>query len=147
MTGAGEDAVADIFSSVQAQVIALMAGGAGEMVFLGDAPPIYMTSDVFSANAIAGIICRSPASRASFIEHAYQEALEIITANKPIVLALANALIDHPKRTLDGAEIDQCIADTLDREAKNAEAERRARWANVRANAAEFSARQRNGMT
>jgi hypothetical protein len=140
MTGAGEDAVADIFSSVQAQVIDLMAGGAGEMVFLGDAPPMYMTSDVFSANAIAGIICRSPASRASFIEFCYQEALAIIEANKPVVLALANALIDHPQRTLDAAEIDQCIADTLDREDRQIEIERRATWTKVLENATNFVA-------
>jgi hypothetical protein len=138
MTGAGETAISDIYSIVQAHVVDLMAGGAGEMVFLGDAPPMYMASDVLSANALAGIICRSPASRASFIEHAYQEALAIITVNKPIVLALANALIDHPKRTLDGAEIDQCIADTLDREARQAEHKRRTDWAGVITNAADF---------
>jgi hypothetical protein len=142
MTGAGEIAVADIFSGVQAQVIDLMAGGAGEMIFLGDAPPQFMVSDVISANALAGIICRSPASRASFIEFCYQEALEIIEANKPVVLALASALIDHPQRTLDATEIDQCIADTLDREARKAEVERRTEWRNVLINAAEFSARE-----
>jgi len=34
----------------------------------------------------------------------------VIEANKPVVLALANALIDHPLRTLNSVEIDQCIA-------------------------------------
>jgi hypothetical protein len=140
MTGAGEDAAADIYSIVQAHVVDLMAGAAGEMAFLGDAPPMYMTSDVFSANAIAGIICRSPASRASFIEHAYQEALAIITANKPVVIALATALIDHPERTLNSVEIDQCISDTLDCEASRMEAERRARWRMTEQNAAAFAA-------
>jgi hypothetical protein len=69
MTGPGEDSAADIFSDVQARVIDLMAGGAGETIFLGDAPPVFMTSDLLSANAIAGIICRTPASIAAFIEH------------------------------------------------------------------------------
>jgi hypothetical protein len=140
MTGAGEDAVADIFSSVKSQIIDLMAGAAGEMIFLGDAPPLYMTSDVLSANALAGIICRSPASRASFIEHCYQEALVIIESNKPVVIALATALIDHPELTLDGAEIDQCIADTINLEARQIEAERRAKWAKVMENATDFVA-------
>jgi len=140
MTGAGELAVADIVSGVQAQVIDLMAGGAGEMIFLGDAPPQFMVSDVISANALAGIICRSPASRASFIEFCYQEALAIIEANKPVVLALANALIDHPERTLNSAEIDQCIADTLDREACKVEAKRRVDWIKVVENATDFAA-------
>jgi hypothetical protein len=108
--------------------------------FSRDAPPMFMTSDVLSANALAGIICRGPASRAAFIEHAYQEALAIIEANKPVVLALANALIDHPERTLNSVEINQCIADTLNRKARKAEVDRRAKWASAIANAAAFTA-------
>jgi hypothetical protein len=125
MTGAGEDAAADIYSIVQAHVVDLMAGAAGEMVFLGHTPPKFMTNDVINANTLAGIICRSSASRACFLEFCYQEALAIIEANKPVVLALANALIDHPARTLNSVEIDQCIADTLDREARKVEGKRR----------------------
>jgi hypothetical protein len=140
MTGAGEDAAPAIYSVVQAHVIDLMAGGAGEMIFLGDAPPMYMASDVLSANALAGIICRSPASRAAFIEHAYQEALAIIEANKQVVQAVAQALIDHPKRTLNGAEIDAVIAPVLAAQATAVESKRRADWAGVVANAAEVSA-------
>jgi hypothetical protein len=140
MTGAGETALSEIYSIVQAHVIDLMAGGAGEMVFLGDAPPMYMASDLLSANALAGIICRSSASRASFIEHAYQEALVIIETNKPVVLALANALIDHPERTLNSIEIDQCIAGALDRKARKVEAKRRVDWIKVVENATDFAA-------
>ena len=60
------------------------------MVFLGDAPPMFMASDSLSANAIAGIVCSTPASVAAFVEHAYQEALAIIEQSKPVVLVLAN---------------------------------------------------------
>jgi ATP-dependent Zn protease len=35
-----------------------------------------------------------------FIEHCYQEAPALIDENKPVLLALAQALIDHPERTL-----------------------------------------------
>jgi hypothetical protein len=140
MTGAGEDAVPEIYSTLQAHVIDLMAGGAGEMVFLGDAPPMYMTSDVLSANALAGIICRSSASRAVFIEHAYQEALAIIEANKPVVIALAQALIDYPKRTLNSAEIDAVIAPVLATQAAADEHRRRADWITVLENAGTFAA-------
>jgi hypothetical protein len=141
MTGPGEDGVADIFSGVRARVIDLMAGGAGEMIFLGDAPPMFMASDVLSANAIAGVICRTPASIAAFIEHAYQEAMAIVEANKPVVRALARALIDHPEKTLNGVEIDQVIAETLYGEASKVEGERRARWRLTEQNAAAFAAR------
>jgi hypothetical protein len=77
MPGAGEsrDGVEDIFSSVQSHTSALMGGGAAETVFFGDAPPQYIESDLLSANVIVGIICRSPASRAAFLEYAYQASL------------------------------------------------------------------------
>jgi hypothetical protein len=42
-----------------------------------------------------------------------QEALAIIQENKPVLLALAQALIDHPERTLNAAEIDAVIAQPL----------------------------------
>jgi hypothetical protein len=35
--------------------------------------------------------------------------LAIIEANKPVAIALANALIDDPERMLNSVEIDQCI--------------------------------------
>src|ERR1700726_334964 len=47
---------------------------------------------------------------------------------KPVVLALAQALIDHPERTLNAAEIDAVISQTLAREALAAEQARRAVW-------------------
>jgi hypothetical protein len=55
-----ESRVVDIFSSVQARVIDLMGGGAAEMVFLGDAPPMFMARDMLGANAIAGVVLRHP---------------------------------------------------------------------------------------
>ncbi len=141
MPGSGEsrDDVADIFSSVQARVIGLMGGGAAEMAILGDSPPRFIESDDMSANAIAGIICRTDASRSAFIEHCYQEALAIIEQNKPVVLALAQALIDHPERTLSSKEIDGVIAKTLEREARAAEQARRAAWQRTVENAASFT--------
>jgi hypothetical protein len=129
--GESRDGVHDIFSTVQGRVIGMMGGGAAEMAILGDSPPQFIESDVYSANAIAGIICRTGASRSAFIEHCYQEALAIIEANKPVVLALAQALIDHPERTLNGNEIDAVIARTLEREAMAAEQARRSKWRKV----------------
>jgi hypothetical protein len=140
MTGPGEERVADIFCSVQARTVGLMGGGAAEMVFLGDAPPTFMASDLLSANAIAGIVYRTPASRAAFIEHAYQEALAIVEDNRPVVLALARALIDRPERTLNGTEIDSCIMQALAAEAAPVERARRAAWKIVQNSAAGFAA-------
>jgi hypothetical protein len=141
MTGPGEDRVVDIFSSAQARTIAMMGGGAAEMAFLRDAPPTFMASDILSANAIAGIVCRTPASIAAFIEHCYQEALVIVEQNRPVVLALARALINHPERPLNSAEIDYCIMQALAAEAVLVERARRAAWALVERSAAAFVAR------
>lgn len=120
--------VADIFSTIQGHVIGMMGGGAAEIAILGDSPPRFIEGDVYSANAIAGIVCRTDASRAAFIEHCYQEALAIIEENKPVVLALTQALIDHPERTLNSEEIDAVIAKTLELEARAATQARRAAW-------------------
>ena len=128
MPGPGQtrDGVHDIFSTVQGRVIGMMGGGAAEMAILGDSPPRFIESDLYSANAIAGIVCRTDASRSAFLEHAYQEALAIIEENKSVVLALAQALIDHPERTFNAAEIDVVIAQTLASQALAAEQGRRA---------------------
>ena len=141
MPGPGEfrDDVTDIFSGVQARIIGLMGGGAAEMEIFGDSPPRFIESDVFAANALAGIICRTDASRAAFIEHCHQEALAIIEENKPVVLALAQALIDHPERTLNAAEIDAVISQTLAREALAAEQARRAVWRRTIENSENFA--------
>jgi hypothetical protein len=138
--GESRDGVTDIFSGVQARVIDLMAGGAAEVVFFGDAPPMFMASDVLSATAIAGIVCRSTTSIAAFLEHAFQEALMIIEENKSIVVALAQALIDHPNRTLNSSEIDAVITTALSAKATIDKIERSRRWAGVEKSAADFTA-------
>jgi hypothetical protein len=56
------------------------------------------------------------------------------------VVAIAQALIDHPKRTLDGAEIDAVIAPVLAAQAAADEHQRLADWRSVENNAANFSA-------
>jgi hypothetical protein len=63
----------------------------------------------------------------------------IIEENRPVVLALAQALIDHPQRTLNAAEIDVVIAETLAREALAAEQARRAVWRRTIENSENFA--------
>ena len=55
-----------------------------------------------------------------------------------LVLAVARALIDHPERTLTGAEVDTIIAKTIADEALTAKRLRRERWQQVVANTAAF---------
>jgi hypothetical protein len=56
-----------------------------------------------------------------------------------VMLALARALIDHPERTLNAAEIDAVIAQTLTRQALAAEQGRRAAWRRVTERVAEIT--------
>jgi hypothetical protein len=128
LPGPGEPRDVSVFFDVQAQIICQMGGGAAEAAIFGDRPLRSAASDLASALALAQIVCRNEESRSSFIEHCYQEALAIIEENKPVVLALAQALIDHPQRTLNAAEIDAVISQTLAREALAAEHARRAVW-------------------
>jgi hypothetical protein len=65
--GESRDGVRDFFSTVQGRVIEMICGGTAEMAI--HSPFRSIESDVYSANAIAGVICRSDASRSSFIEH------------------------------------------------------------------------------
>jgi hypothetical protein len=129
-----------LFSSVQAGVIGLMGGCAAEMTILANSPPKYIGSDVPRASEVAGFVCRTTASIAAFVEHGYQESLAIVEKYQTIVLALAQALIDHPKRTLDGEEIDAAIVPALAAKAAADEHQRRAQWRGVLENAAAFTA-------
>jgi hypothetical protein len=62
-----------------------------------------------------------------------------VEQNKPVVLALAQELIDHPERTLNGDEIDTVISQTLAHEARETESARRAAWRRTIKNAASFA--------
>jgi hypothetical protein len=99
-----------------------------------------MASDLPNANGIASIVCRTTASVAAFIEHAYQEALAIVEENKLVVTAVAQALIDHPDRTLNSREIDAVIIPALAAKAAADRIERRERWRSVELSAANFTA-------
>ena len=94
----------------------MMGGYAAETVLLGEVAPVSIESDCNAANQFAKIICRSSASRSAFLEHTYQEAVALIKEHKHVVLALAEALIDHPEHTLDAKEIDAVIAAAVARD-------------------------------
>jgi hypothetical protein len=118
----------------------MMGGVAAEMAWLGDSPPRFMGSDLPNANGLASLVCRTTPSVAAFIEFCYQESLAIILENKSVVVALAQALIDHPDRTLNSSEIDAVIVPALAAQAAADKIERRERWLQVEQNAADFGA-------
>jgi transposase len=91
----------------------------------------WQTYNLKVARALAALVCTSEASIEAFITYGFEEAMAIIERHRGLVSAMARALIDHPERTLDGAEIDAVISQTLAREALAAEQARRAVWQHV----------------
>jgi hypothetical protein len=61
--------------------------------------------------------------------HCYQESLALVEQHQTVIQAVAKALLAHPKRTLNGAEIDAVITPALAAKAADDERELRADWA------------------
>jgi hypothetical protein len=136
----GDGRVRSVFSIVQKGVIALMGGCAAEMALLGDEAPKYIFTDIPHASHFASVVCRTEASRVSFLEHGYQESLALVEQHKEVVQALAQALVDHPKKTLNTVEIDSVIEIALAAKAVADKQKRRIDWARIEQSAAAFGA-------
>ena len=97
-----------------------MGGGAAEMAVLGDAN---------QGKRVAQRKCtgwnRVPRSGQHRRFRRNKKRWRSSKRNKSVVLALTQALINHPERTLKAVEIDKLISETLAREAMAAEQARR----------------------
>jgi hypothetical protein len=116
----------------------LMAGTAAETLLHADDPPWEPKSDLLQAQSLASLVCSSPGAVDALLTFGFEEAMALIREHKVLVLAVARALIDHPERTLTGAEVDTIIAKTIADEALTAKRLRRERWQQVVANTAAF---------
>jgi hypothetical protein len=105
-----------------------IGGAAAKMVILRNRLVQPSGSDLATTHAFAGIVCRSEASRPSFIEHCQEEALAIIEENKSVLLVLAHALATHPKQTMTAVEIDAVIASAMGNQVLSLEHRRHADW-------------------
>ncbi len=129
--------VAEMITHAQGRVIELVAGTEAERVFYADAPPLEAPNDRYEAQAFASLICCSPAAVDEFLAYARREAVVLIEEHRGALSMLVDALIE--RRKLNGAEIDQIIADALAREDLAAERSRRIAWAATLASAAQFT--------
>ena len=138
MPQAGEDrsAVSDIYGSVYAQCIELLAGRAAERMLL-DEEPAPPADDLRQARELALLICSSEEAIETFITHCDVVARDLLLPYGDVVMALSIVL--RIKRTLDGVEIDDLISDLQARKALAAEHRRRKQWQRVLENAANFS--------
>jgi hypothetical protein len=88
-------------------VLELLAGREGERLFSGTMLP-NTEHDLEEAAAIAGLICRSPASIAAYLEFCRTEVAALLADHRAVVLAIADGLIRY--RTINGEQITTLIA-------------------------------------
>jgi cell division protease FtsH len=108
MSGIGDDrsGIAVDLQRAHYHVLELLAGVEAERLFGGAMLP-NTEHDLEEATAIAGLICRSPASVDAYLAFARVEATALLTDHSAVVLAVADALIWH--RTLSGEQIDDIL--------------------------------------
>jgi hypothetical protein len=128
---------ADVYMNSFNRIVELVAGTEGERLFL-PGEPLFAADDERQAIAYASLITSSQASALAFIEACRVETIALLTASSFIVHALAAEL--KIARTMDGAAVDLCIEQAVAAKAAADEHKRRADWAGVITNAAEFSA-------
>jgi hypothetical protein len=131
--GFGEPRVnaAEVFTLCHVRCIDLCAGTAAETLLHSACAPWIAHSDVREARKIASMICTSDAAIDAYLAFGLAEAKALIIEHRAAVLAIAKALMIE--RSLNSEQIDNIIASAP-------ELARRAKWADVIANAAEFSA-------
>jgi hypothetical protein len=103
----GEDrsSVSDIFGSVYAQCIELMAG----RMLLSDSEPVPPVDDLRQARELAMLIDTSEDAVGTFIAHCDVAARDLLLPYGDVVMTLSIVL--RIKRTLDSDEIDKIISD------------------------------------
>jgi hypothetical protein len=137
MPKAGEDrsSVSDVFGNVYAHCIELMAGRAAERMLL-EGEPAPPADDLRQARELAMLICQSEEAIETVIAHCDVAARDLLLSHGDVVMTLSIVL--RIKRTLDGAEIDEIIADLQACKGLAIERVRRKRWQRVIENAAAF---------
>lgn len=132
--------VADFVAHARNRIVELLAGSAAEQVLCPDNRPLLGAArDKRQAREFAELLCQ-PEAVDAYLQYARTEAETIIAKMAHVVLALANALVEH--RTMNGEKIDEVIADAVTAKALSDAVERRREWELVQKNAAMFLAHQ-----
>jgi hypothetical protein len=127
--------VAPIFLHVHSRLVEIVAGTEGERLFLSG-EPWFARDDETQAISYASLITTTPKSAAALIEFARVEAAAQLEPRAHVIYALAEAL--RIRRTLDGAQVDQVIAQAVALEALATEHQRRDDWQRREQSAMEF---------
>jgi hypothetical protein len=137
---------AELYIRAQTMVVELVAGSIAETILFPDFAPLRAEHDKIEARAVAALACASLASVDAMMAYAESEARNLINENLHVAVALVEALVDSKTGKLTGIEVDAVIEAAVARETQRIETARRADWALVEKNAAEFSARE-NGIS
>jgi hypothetical protein len=121
----GEARVAISEGVVRAEtlVIELLAGTVGETVALPDVEPLSAEHDLIEARALASVVSFAVEP---LLEFCKAEAKAILSANRDVLLSLADALVEHG--SLDGEMVDAVISSAIARRQLADEHRRRADW-------------------
>jgi hypothetical protein len=127
---------AEYYVRSQSNIIALVAGECAELLLHPDRPSLGAAHDGVEARAFARIsVAASPAVEA-LINYAAAEATALLTANRDMVDALVEALIEAGE--LSGKRVDEIISECVAARAVAAEKIRRIDWQARQGNAAKF---------
>jgi hypothetical protein len=110
----------------QSNIIALVAGECAELLLHPDLPSLGAHHDGVEARAFARVaVAASPAVEA-LINYAAAEATALLTANRDMVDALVEALIEAGE--LSGKRVDEIISECVTRRSAETERKRRDDW-------------------
>ena len=124
----------------QNNVIELVAGEAAELILHPDLPSLGAVHDFTEANAFARVAVAAQPAVVALVRYCRAEATALLTANRDILDALVEALIEHG--TLDGAQVDEIIAHEVAMRSIRLERQRRDDWKRVEKSAARFVAEE-----
>jgi hypothetical protein len=136
--GTGRVEAAEFYQRATVLCIELVAGTLAEQILHPQDEPLPTIHDQIEAAAFASLAVSSPRAIPAFLEYAKGEAAALINDHPGVVLAIADALVEHGILTAE--QVDAVIEIAIARERLNIENERRKRWAGVKISAARFAA-------
>jgi hypothetical protein len=120
----------------QNNVIALVAGECAESLLYPDLPSLGATHDFVEADAFARVAVAAQPAVKALVAYCRAEATALLTANRDMVDALVEALIEVGE--LSGERVDEIISECVSVRSAETERQRRIGWKTCENNAAIF---------
>jgi hypothetical protein len=121
---------------LQHSIVELLGGQLAELLLFPDLAPLGAVHDFVEATAFAKVAVAASPSVEALINYCESEARALLTANRDIIEALVEALVEAG--TLDGEQVDTVIARQIALRSIETERQRRDDWRRCELSAAEF---------